>query len=538
MNFQSLFSLASHPGSLGQGGCTDAIALVEVNPDGTVAVSNEAAIAAWGWTEGSTVSRDVLITLEGLDGADAVELPLQMGGLHMGALPRESSSGWVIIGYLPGDEPASGPRISRLVIDDRRFGRGANRQEVRTDRNAVSSVRQPDAQTVQNAAPSQGRVTSDTHQLFLQSDEDTRKGDDERVDEETENALRRSATTSPDHTIFSDVGLHILKDGLGAGRGLFLLVSGSTTFTTVSDTSKTEQTPTTPVSFGPVVKRNSFLDEVIRTGTARAFDAASVPDLCRQLTGSSRTGESSASSTYGIVYPVHDNGRFAGLLIFHSEAPPAADIQRATRLFGLYESLYSWISNCTRYSDTVSAIDDGLVRFMVLDESSRSYLFATDQLLHLTGYRPAEIVDSPDGTFDWIQDLVHPDDRPLVRAHTMTLADGNESRVVYRIHHRDGSIRWLREFASPAGPVRGLQIVRGILTDVSEMKAAEEVLVQAKREAESSNRSKTSFIATLSHEIRTPLGALSGYAQLLEKEISEYEIENGVHPTRTDSGSL
>lgn len=51
------------------------------------------------------------------------------------------------------------------------------------------------------------------------------------------------------------------------------------------------------------------------------------------------------------------------------------------------------------------------------------------------------------------------------------------------------------------------------------------VLLQAKKEAEASDRGKTAFIATMSHEIRTPLGAVNGFSQLLQKELEDFEEE-------------
>ena len=61
----------------------------------------------------------------------------------------------------------------------------------------------------------------------------------------------------------------------------------------------------------------------------------------------------------------------------------------------------------------------------------------------------------------------------------------------------------------------------GILTDITEQAAAENALLEAKLNAERSDRDKSAFIHALSHELRTPLGTLSGFADLLELELAD-----------------
>ena len=235
------------------------------------------------------------------------------------------------------------------------------------------------------------------------------------------------------------------------------------------------------------------------------------------------------SSAERWVDPVHDNEQFAGYLLLEwSEGQRDDEWVTSARLnewVRLFESLYSSIQTANRYRMTVAAIDDALFGFAFLPDRGRRFHFATEQIEELTGVHPSALLHGGDDGVDWMRDVIHPEDASLVRAHHRMLQDGHESRVTYRIRHRDGSIRWLREHATPRTDATGLVAVNGILFDVSEQKAAETVLMQAKKEAEQSDRSKTAFIATMSHEIRTPLGAVNGFAQLLERELDEFEEE-------------
>ncbi len=64
------------------------------------------------------------------------------------------------------------------------------------------------------------------------------------------------------------------------------------------------------------------------------------------------------------------------------------------------------------------------------------------------------------------------------------------------------------------------QYIATIITDISQQKAIEQQLTNAKEAAESADRAKSMFIASMSHELRTPLNAIIGFTGILLQGLS------------------
>ncbi len=74
------------------------------------------------------------------------------------------------------------------------------------------------------------------------------------------------------------------------------------------------------------------------------------------------------------------------------------------------------------------------------------------------------------------------------------------------------------------GTYNGDEVIIGLAVDITELKKAEQKLLEAKEKAEEANRLKTNFLANMSHELRTPMIGILGYAELMKERHSDDEI--------------
>ena len=153
-----------------------------------------------------------------------------------------------------------------------------------------------------------------------------------------------------------------------------------------------------------------------------------------------------------------------------------------------------------------------LVTYTNLFTPTAETVWMSPQVKALTGYTPAEWIDTP-GFFD---SILHPDDRESVLEDVrLSRAELRPFSRDYRLIARSGETIWVHDESVPVLDTDGSpEFIQGYFIDLTERKLLEQQLLHSQK-TEALGR----MAAGIAHDFNNHLAVIGGYAQMLCLEI-------------------
>jgi PAS domain S-box-containing protein len=194
----------------------------------------------------------------------------------------------------------------------------------------------------------------------------------------------------------------------------------------------------------------------------------------------------------------------------------------------------------TRLANLLRHVPGVLYQLLVHEDGVSSFAYVSESSSHILGYDPAEFQND----VGLAVQCVHPEDRNILR---QAMQDPGANLAPFRFELRcltkSKTVKWVMLSSAPEKLTNGDVLWNGLLTDITELKAAEakikqlnedlaqrvSVLAAVNQELEvithkfeaaydqalEASKLKSEFVANISHEVRTPISAVIGMSELL-----------------------
>ena len=193
-------------------------------------------------------------------------------------------------------------------------------------------------------------------------------------------------------------------------------------------------------------------------------------------------------------------------------------------------------------------IADILPDFVFELDRSGNLIFVNENAYKVSGYSRDELLRGKHAA-----EIIAQDDRARARRNVARLLRGEYlGKNEYKVLRKDGSTFPVIAHSKPIFEDGEIVGVRGIFTDISKYKLAEERLrnahaelieanrdlMQTRKAAERASQAKSEFLGFMSHEIRTPLNAILGILDILDESLMGSETGEYITTLRSSSNAL